>query len=141
VPFATLPKEVSKDPMDFLEKYGTPCGREMTFPPGKIFHFFECLMDVTSLDVLQLIGGGRVGGPYPHEDELSCGGAEREVVMVLVAKIGAIARGDDAKRADVIQKAKNNFLDAKWFVNTLYVMKEALEEALGRNGSVMALFE
>lgn len=34
--------------------------------------------------------------------------------MVLVAKISAIAKGDDEARAKVIQKAKDNFLDPKW---------------------------
>ena len=35
--------------------------------------------------------------------------------MVLVAKINAIAKGNDEQRAVVLQKAKDNFLDPKWF--------------------------
>jgi hypothetical protein len=47
-----------------LIKQGRQCGESISFHQGTVFKFFEALKDVTTLDLLDLIGGGQIGGTF-----------------------------------------------------------------------------
>eukprot|EP01124_Arcella_intermedia_P011258 TRINITY_DN17676_c0_g1_i1.p1 TRINITY_DN17676_c0_g1~~TRINITY_DN17676_c0_g1_i1.p1 ORF type:complete len:152 (+),score=22.62 TRINITY_DN17676_c0_g1_i1:61-516(+) len=135
VPFDLLPQKQLEDPVDFLEQHGKPSGSAISFPPGRIFRFFECLKDLTSLDVLSLVGGGIVGGQYPNEDELCCGGCEREVMLMLVAKLNTL----ESEQLDSF--ASKYSFEPDWFHKTLNQFHINCKISLEQGGAVLALFE
>eukprot|EP01126_Amoeba_proteus_P026945 TRINITY_DN2669_c0_g1_i10.p1 TRINITY_DN2669_c0_g1~~TRINITY_DN2669_c0_g1_i10.p1 ORF type:complete len:130 (-),score=25.24 TRINITY_DN2669_c0_g1_i10:350-739(-) len=111
---------------------------QISFPPGKIYKFFECFYKVTHLNLLGIIGVScEIGGPYPDEDELCCGTCEPEVMLVAIAKFTGIL--EDDKEAKVVVKATG--LDYGWFRDTVTSLKCACEVAIASGGVLVVLVE
>eukprot|EP01121_Diplochlamys_sp_Union-15-3_P018838 TRINITY_DN6946_c0_g2_i1.p1 TRINITY_DN6946_c0_g2~~TRINITY_DN6946_c0_g2_i1.p1 ORF type:complete len:154 (+),score=28.15 TRINITY_DN6946_c0_g2_i1:65-526(+) len=124
----------------FIEQCGQPCGEHITFKAGTVFKFFECFKETSGLDILALVGGGIVGGNYPQESELCCGGLEAEVTLATAAKCKYITTNEEElKKAK--ETAKSKGLDPDWFINTVQKLGEAFEERLHKGGETLALFE
>lgn len=51
----------------------------------------------------------------------------QEVLLVLFAKIQGIANGSEEEKAKVIQAAKDNYLNPKFFVDTCVAANVALD--------------
>jgi len=92
------------------------------------------------MDVLNLIGGGKVGGKYPNEEELCCGGCEREIILMVVAKITSLEK-DTVAREKATKIAKEHSLDPIWFAKTLQIFASNCRLSLEKGGAVLALFE
>jgi len=127
--------------MTYIDEHGTSLGDEIPFPPGKVFYFFECLHDLTTLDLLHLIGvNAKIGSVYPHEDEICCGTTEPEVLLVLVAKLTAILEVEKS-RCEAMEKAKSLGLDPEWFLRNCDLLRKQCEKSLNMGGSIVSIFE
>jgi len=142
VPPSKVSAKRQTNAVSFLEEHGTPCCEAVLFPHGTVFKFFQCVHSLIGLDVIQLVGGGRVTDPstFPHEEELFGGGLEREVSMVFVAKVAKLEETDQGK-TEARERAKQMGLDPEWFVKNLAILAIACGRVLEREGVVVTLFE
>jgi hypothetical protein len=127
--------------LDYLEKEGKQCGETISFLQGTVFKFFEAVKEVTTLDLLDLVGGGQVGAfKYPREEELCCGAISAELTIAALIKLKQIL--NDPKLIDNAKEiATKNKLNPEWFTKALATMSNAFEMRLRMGGSTVGFFE
>jgi len=133
-----IPKEIitqltSENMIEMIEQNGKYIDK-LTFEKGLIFKFVMAIHKITTLDISSLLGTNAEEIKSMKEEDLFFGSLEKEVLLVLVAKVmGIEINEDDRKKAQLIVEEMS--LDKEWLFKNLSKFSYCCQRALEDNNS------